>query len=424
MSGPPREDCAVVIKGGKIVEVSRKPALAPFPPPRIINARGKTITPGLIDVDSALGMDSGRGGRSTARAEDSFDRYATGVLREALQNGVTAVHVAPQGSSGVRGTGAVIRLEPQQDGSIGEVLKDGADLIVDMGSGQPPVARIQVFDSLRGQFRAALDYRQAREDYEEDLEEYLKKLEERAAKKGGKGKKKDAGSARKRSSGTAREPPKKGEAGKPPDQKKAAEKKDELKKPAEPRRQRHLDVLLRALDRDLRVRVEAHRSEDILNALDIAAEFSLDFVLVGATDAHLVAGEIAGSGAGVVFGSMLYSELRRDDAYRRRLASNGAVLNRAGVPWWVGSGAGSGAEARFVLLNAQIAAARNNGDGALAQVTSRAAQLLDVDGEIGRLRRNLRADLVIWSGDPLDPASRVEQVFVGGKLAYAAEGER
>jgi imidazolonepropionase-like amidohydrolase len=32
----------------------------------------------------------------------------------------------------------------------------------------------------------------------------------------------------------------------------------------------------------------------------------------------------------------------------------------------------------------------------------------------------MEADLVIWSGDPGDPTSIVERVFVGGKLAYVA----
>ena len=57
----------------------------------------------------------------------------------------------------------------------------------------------------------------------------------------------------------------------------------------------------------------------------------------------------------------------------------------------------------------------------LERVTSVAADILGVGGEIGRLRNGMRADFVIWSGDPLDPASQVENVFVGGSEAYDAD---
>lgn len=413
MNGTTIEDGAIVIENGRITAIGRKPNIPLLP--RIISARGRTITPGLVDVHSALGMTTGSSARGspTSRAEDAFDRYAVETIREALRNGVTAVHVSSGGATGVHGKGAVIRLEPQDGGTIGDVLRSGADLGIDMGSSLKPIARLQMFNSIRKQFRDALEYRRDREQYEEELEEYLKKVSTRAEKK--KKKQKD-----KESAGAAKQPPRRGGNAKSQAAKKD-DKKDELKKPSEPRRRPSLEVLLRALDRELPVRIEAHRSEDLLNALDLASEFSLDLILLGATDAHLVARETAQAEAKVVLGSMLQTELYR--AGRRWLPDNGARLSRAGVRWWVGSGAGSGSEARFVLMNAQLAARRNGSDNALELVTSRAAELLRVEKEIGRLKKNMRADLVIWSGDPFDPASRVEKVFVGGKLAFEAEGK-
>ena len=43
--------------------------------------------------------------------------------------------------------------------------------------------------------------------------------------------------------------------------------------------------------------------------------------------------------------------------------------------------------------------------------------------QIGRLRPGLLADFVLWSADPLDPAAKVRQVYVGGVLAFEATEE-
>lgn len=419
----------IIIKGDRISAIGVNPDV-PFLSRRI-DAQGGTVTPGLIDIYSSLGMTSGatRTGKPTARAEDAFDRYATEHLQEALRNGVTTVYISSRGAVGIHGTGSVMRLVPGTDGSMGEALTSGSVLEIDAGSGRSPLARIATYDSVRKRFNDALKYRRDREIYEEDLEEYEKKLEERASKnkkadESKDGQRKETGKENK----TASENGKRGPGSKPSpgtSDGKKSDSKDDLKKPAEPARDRSKEILLRALDRELQVRVEAHRSEDILNALDLKKEFSLDLVLVGATDAYLVADEIARAEVSVVLGDQLGTELYTDGPFRRRSAVAGATLNRAGVSWWVGSGARSASATRFVLSNALVAVAasgiENPAAHALALVTSRAAALLGVADQIGRLAPTLKADLVVWSGDPLDPATTVRKVFVDGRLAYDAE---
>ncbi len=51
---------------------------------------------------------------------------------------------------------------------------------------------------------------------------------------------------------------------------------------------------------------------------------------------------------------------------------------------------------------------------ALAMITSRPAQVVGLGNEIGSLAAGRRADVVIWSGDPLEGASAAEQVFIDG----------
>jgi imidazolonepropionase-like amidohydrolase len=442
MDGPVVENGTLLIKGEKIVAVGagvKVPILAAK-----VDARGGTVSPGLIDALSALGAGDSAGPASgypgagpTRRAEDAFDRYDTAALVDALRNGVTAIYLPAGGSAGICGTGAVLRLAPGpvRDESYGRVLGREAALCVDLGSAGTAVARLKTLAAVRKQFLDALEYRRSLEEYEEKLTEYKKNLKEGTSKKEPP-KKEPAKKEEKPTSSVAvdadntdqaEQEEKKKEEAKPAEAKKEEDTKP--KKPPRPPRNPALSLLLKAVDRELPVRVLAHRSEDILNALELAKEFHLDLILDGATEAHLVASQIADAEVPVVLGSMALGGVRRDDPFRRATRESGAVLSAAGVRWVVGSGGRapsggwSAAGARFVAFNAQLAAAHNRADDPLKGITADAADALRVGGQIGRLRPGLLADFVLWSADPADPAAKVVRVYVGGDLVYQAPDE-
>jgi len=466
------EKASIVIKGGKIVAVGEN-VKVPFLSRRV-SAAGKTITPGLIDVWSALGMSAGTGdGDATARAEDAFDRYARDDFREALRQGVTTVYVGADGSAGINGTAAVIQLVPGTGRSAGEVLRKDAALCVNLGSNQSPIRRIKTFASIRKQFQTAVDYRKSLEDYDEDLKEYLDKLAERRKKDEGE-KKTDEGAAEDEKSpedespspqsgddiegddsggggagglhghfraifpqttgrshfaksGSNGDKPKGGDKAKSPEDQKDKDKEDELKKPQKPAYDAVSVVLLRAIDHELEVRIEAHRSADILNALALAKEFHLDIVLEGATEAYLVADAIAEADVAVVLGQVERTGIFEDTEFRRHTNRNAEYLSRAGVRWAIGSGGHDPRASRFLGFNAEMALAHLPADDFsrfawVEWLTRDASELLGMSQEVGLVAPSMRADLVIWSGDPGDPQTIVERVFVGGTLAYLAPG--
>jgi imidazolonepropionase-like amidohydrolase len=53
---------------------------------------------------------------------------------------------------------------------------------------------------------------------------------------------------------------------------------------------------------------------------------------------------------------------------------------------------------------------------ALQAMTITAAELLRAEGELGSITPGKQADLVVYSGHPLEFSSRVEQVLVDGQL--------
>ncbi len=424
MSGQELPEGAIICRGDKIAAVGRgidQPLFA-----KVIDAAGHTVTPGLIDVWTTLGMTSpARSPNVGLSARDAFDSYALEDLGEALQHGITALYVSSRGTSGIHGRGAVVRLTKNPRGGIGNVLREDAALEINLASSQKPLARIQTLQAIRTKFESAQTYRESLETYEEDLKEYEEKLKKKGEKKNGDKPEKDKASAT--VSGQKEEPEEKEKPSGKEDgdeaKKDAKKDKDELKKPKRPTRNPEAEVLLLALDRKIPVRIEAHRTADILNAIELTEEFHLDWILVGATEASLVAEQIPEE-TPVILSTVRNSDApRAADGLRYRL-DNGARLRGHGRRVYVGGGIPEGSATRFLLEQTLLDAAHDAGTQApLSRITANAAKLLRVEDRLGAVRPGLLADLVIWTGHPLDPESRVSQVIVSGEVVYEAQQE-
>jgi imidazolonepropionase-like amidohydrolase len=55
---------------------------------------------------------------------------------------------------------------------------------------------------------------------------------------------------------------------------------------------------------------------------------------------------------------------------------------------------------------------------AFRAVSLEPAKVLGVDGRVGSLTKGKDANLVLWSGDPMDPASHVDLVWIEGEQVY------
>jgi imidazolonepropionase-like amidohydrolase len=168
--------------------------------------------------------------------------------------------------------------------------------------------------------------------------------------------------------------------------------------------------------------VHAERASDILDVIELKREFpSLKMVLVGASEGWLVADRIAKSGIPVIASAV--NDLPASFEQIAATQSNVGRMRSAGVN--VSIGMIDDNETRNLFMERQYAgnlvalqripgATGVSWGEALAMITSRPAEAIGMGGEIGSLAPGRRADLVIWSGDPLEGSSAAEQVFIDG----------
>ncbi|HEX3424337.1 MAG TPA: amidohydrolase family protein [Sphingomicrobium sp.] len=168
--------------------------------------------------------------------------------------------------------------------------------------------------------------------------------------------------------------------------------------------------------------VHVERASDILNVLDLKREFpSLKIVIVGASEGWLVAGQIAKSSIPVIASALV--DLPESFEEIASTQSNIGRMKAAGVNVSIGMINDDDAHKLFyerqyagnlVALRKIPGATGVTWGEALAMITSKPAEAVGLGDEIGRLAPGEHADVVIWSGDPLEVMSGAEQVFIDG----------
>ncbi|MFN3354116.1 MAG: amidohydrolase family protein [Brevundimonas sp.] len=159
--------------------------------------------------------------------------------------------------------------------------------------------------------------------------------------------------------------------------------------------------------------VTVHRAADILQVLRLAEEENIQVILDGAEEGWLVADRIAAAGVPVLINAT--ANLPGDFETRAAHLGNAAALNAAGVTIAIKGNEGGVHRAREARYNAGNAVA--NGlpyDAAIAALTVNPARIFGMQGRFGALTPGAEADVVVWSGDPLEPLSQPEAVFIAG----------
>jgi imidazolonepropionase-like amidohydrolase len=380
VSGPPIENGVVVLRDGVIEAVGAKIAVPPDA--RVIDAKGLTVTPGLIDAFGGLGLPGGRpatppgggdapgpgpAGPATPPANPlqpqamAIDRVRPGEVLRARDQGLTAALVISR-EGVLPGRSVLLTFSGNRPEQM--ALRQPAAMHLHMATrgGGYPSSLMGTMAHARQQLLDATRYRE-----EWSLYERL-----------------PVGRRR-------------------------------------PRFDAALSAWREVLEGKLPLVVTAPRENDIRRAIALGEEFKIRVVVAGAPRAFEVASLIKHRKVpllvsvnfdpprGVVGGAVDEDRERRDID---EASKNPAALHKAGIPFALASGYAPS----FLGGVRRAIEAGLPRDAALRALTLEAARALGVADRMGSLERGKLANVVVWAGDPLERNARVKMVFVDGQL--------
>jgi N-acyl-D-aspartate/D-glutamate deacylase len=163
-----------------------------------------------------------------------------------------------------------------------------------------------------------------------------------------------------------------------------------------------------------RIAFSVDRAIDIRQVLAFAQKHGARPIIVGGAQAWQVAGTLAQARVPVVLDPLV----DLPDSFDRLGATleNAARLHEAGVRIAFTNLNDGTHNARKVRQAAGVAVAHGLPfDAALAALTSNPAEIFGLGAEYGRIAPGYLADLVLWSGDPLEVTTVAEQVWIDGR---------
>lgn len=356
----PIEDATVVLDRGKIVAVGKDVALPPGA--RTLDARGKSVTPGFIDAATSVGVVDIE--LEAASNDTDVPSEMTPALRMIDAYNPRAVVIPLTRAGGV--TSVVV--SPKKGVLGGQcAFVDLAGDSVSEAAVRPVLAQVASLDDGEAQQSAGtrggmwLMLREALEDarfYAAHRAQY------------------DANGARPLSL-----------------------------------RRAGLEALVPIVRGEQVLVIETHRASDLEAALRLADEFKLKIVLSGASEAWMLADELSRRKVPVIVDPLEDLPARFDRLHSR--SDNAAILSRAGVPVIIATYVAH--QSRLLWQHAGNAVRTGmDHDEAIRAVTEAPAAAFGLKG-YGRLEAGAVANVVVWSGDPLQIGSRAEHVFVRGR---------
>jgi len=393
------ENASLYVHDGRIEWIGEGTA---SPDATVVDAQGKWITPGLIDVHSHLGVypspgvaAHSDGNEATAPvtaevwAEHSIWPQDPGFTR-ALAGGVTAMQILPGSANLFGGRGVTLKNMPSV--SYQGMKFPGAPHGLKMACGENPKRvygnRNQAPSTRMGNVAA---YRSAwikAQRYLDDWDRYAQAKTKAAA--GGDGNTASVASA--------------------------------LLTATPPKRDLELETLAGALRGDILVHMHCYRADEMLTILDMAKEFGYRVgTFHHGVEAYKIAKQLADEGVcGALWADWWGFKIEAYDGIQENIA---LVDRPEGGCAIVHSDSDEGIqrlnqEAAKAMLRGNRAGLNIPPERAIRWITSNAAKSLGIDDQTGALKPGLMADMVVWNQDPFSVYAKALQVYIDGNLAY------
>ena len=352
----------------------------------VIDATGKWVTPGIIDVHSHLGVYASPGTASHSDGNESTAPVTAEVWAEhsvwpqdpgfttALAGGVTALQILPGSANLVGGRSVTVKNVPGRN--VMDMKFPGAPYGLKMacgenpkrvygGRGQAPATRMGNVAGYRSAWIEAAEYR---------------------------------------------------------DELAAAENDDDNA----PTRDLRLETLAGVLNGEILVHNHCYRADEMSVMLDIAKEFGYKITAFHhAVESYKITDLLAEADTcSAMWADWWGFKMEAYDGIRE----NAAIVDLAGACAIIHSDDKIGIQ----MLNQETAkvmgaAARAGVDvppeRAIQWITKNAAKSLGIDAVTGTLEVGKMADVVIWDGNPFSVYTRVDRVFIDGALAYEKGNE-
>ncbi len=174
--------------------------------------------------------------------------------------------------------------------------------------------------------------------------------------------------------------------------------------------------IMKALNREIPVRIHAHRADDIMSAVRFAEEFDLDYRIEHCTEGHLVVDELAGKNVKVSVGPTLTRRSKIE--LKNKTWKTYQILADAGVEVSITT---DHPYTPIQYLNICASLAVREGldeQKALEGITITSARNLRVDHRLGSLEVGKDADIVLWSHHPFHYMSKVRLTMINGEIIY------
>jgi len=359
----------------------------------IIDAGGRWVTPGLIDVHSHLGVYASPGVKAHSDGNEATAPATAQVWAEhsvwpqdpgfnrARAGGVTAMQILPGSANLVGGRGVTLKNVPAISYQAMKFPLAPHGLKMACGENpkrvygerkQAPSTRMGNVAGYRAQWIEA-------QKYIHDWEEYENKKN---------GKKNDRnGSSVKM-----------------------------------PKRDLRLETLAAVLKGEILVHMHCYRADEMMTILDMADEFGYTVsAFHHGVEAYKIAGELAESKVcGALwadwwgFKAEAYDGIQENIALVDRPQGGCAIVH-------------SDSEEGIQRLNQEAAKAMTRGqragmnippEHAIRWITANPAKSMGILDQTGTLEPGKMADVVIWNGNPFSVYARADQVFVDGALLY------
>lgn len=371
MTGKNYDSGCVLIKEGKIVEVSEK--IEETSDMEVIDAKGLTVMPGIIEAHCHIGiheLDKGFEGSDGNEATDPVTPQLRAIdainpmdtaFKDAVEAGITGVMTGP-GSANVIGGQFVF-------------MKTSGKAMDDMIVLEPAAMKIAFGENPKRVYNSKKQMPSTRMATAALLRETLNKAKAYKAKK--------------------------------EKALKAGELFEEDFK---------LEAMLPVIDRKIPLKAHAHRADDILTAIRIAKEFNVKMTLEHCSEGHFIAESIKEAGFPALIGPTLTARSKIE--VQNKTFKTPGILAKEGVKVAVITDHPV-TPIQYLPICAGFAAKAGLGiEEAYKAITINAAEVCGVSDRLGSLEKGKDADIAIFTGNPMEVFTETKYTIISGKVVY------